>query len=93
MSLKQQMNSDLDIFLNSEEFADVITVSGQEYKVIIDKDGGYEERYIDTVITCKHEEFKNFLDGQEIIIDSISYKIHNKSPNLNGMMEIALVKN
>ena len=93
MSLKQQMNSDLGIFLNDEEFADLVTVSGVEYKVLLDVDAGYQDSYIDIVMTCKYEEFKNFEDGQEIIIDSVSYKIHNKSPNMGGMMEVALAKN
>ncbi len=93
MSLKQQIINDLDLFLNDEEFADLITIDGQEFKVIIDTDSGYQDSYVDIVLTCKFSEFKDFEKGKEIIVDFISYKIHNKSPNMNGTMEVALAKN
>ena len=87
MSLKDLVESDLDVFLNTDEFADDATFGGTPIKVLYDKVP--DDRITLDIINCKESDVVGITRSSVFIINGISYTSSSWIPR-NGMMEIVL---
>ena len=98
MSLKDQLNKDLDIFFNSEELADNATLNGVKMHVFFEKK---EDVVFDTglesdvsagtpCIMCKSIDVKDANYNDEVIVNNIIYYIIDIDPPLSGVVKIYL---
>ena len=90
MDFKAQLQSDLDIFLNSDEFAQVVTIDGKSVKALFDEDHelvseDYENgsnANISTfipAITVKSGDTAGVKNGDTVTVDGKTYQIVEKA--------------
>lgn len=70
MSLKDIMTSDLDVFLNVDEFADTATFNGAPINVIYDKEA--DDILLDVII-CKASDVVGITTSSVFIISGVTY--------------------
>ena len=91
MSFKTDLIDDLDTIINADEFGEEILYSGGSFIAIVDYSVGYEDSFVDIVLTCKTSDVKNIANGTQVTIGTQNYKIINKSLGKNGITEVAIV--
>jgi len=87
MSLKALMNSDLDLFLNTDEFAETATFGTATIKVLFDKEPN--DNFLIDVITCKESDVAGITTSSTFIINSVTYTASSWIAE-GGMMRIIL---
>jgi len=88
MSLKEQMDADLDTFLNPDEFAeDNATFNGTPINVLYDHVA--EDNYKLDIVNCKESDVVGITASSILIVNGITYTTSSWIPR-NGMMEIIL---
>lgn len=100
-AFKDQLTSDLDVFLNQDEFADVHTIDGRELTVLVDNDQLKErsKKEYDGISIGEILYFVKATDlgslpeeGTPQIFDGRQMYVFNARENL-GMYEIILSQN
>lgn len=71
---------------------DAIHSSGN-IKVLFDEAVGYEDAFIDAIITIKKEDSLLLNEGDTLTINSDTYTIHNIPKLFDVLVEVILVKN
>lgn len=87
MSLKALIESDLDVFLNTDEFAEDATFNGADIKVLYDKVP--DDRLVLEIINCKESDVVGITTSSIFIINSKSYTSSDWNRR-DGMMEVVL---
>ena len=87
MTLKEQIASDLGVFLNVDEFAVVGTFNGVSINVLYDEVA--DDRFNLEIINCKESDVAGITTSSIFIINSVSYTPSNWIARI-GMMEIIL---
>ena len=75
MNFKEQMQSDITIFFNKEEFAEIATFNGVEISVILDEieaDGG---SFSQTIISAKTEDITTITKQSTFTVGSVMYGV------------------
>ena len=92
MTFKEQLDDDLDAFINPLEFAVTATIAG------IQVDGIFESPYIDTqevagfspTITCQTVDVENVVEDDTVIIDSVNYRVSGIQADGTGITILTL---
>lgn len=71
MSLKNMIASDVDLFLNVDEFADVATFNGASINILFDKEPA-DTFLLDTVL-CKSSDVSTITTSSIFIINGTTY--------------------
>ena len=87
MSLKNMMDSDIDLFLNTDEFADVATFNGASINIHIDKQQS-DTFLLDTVL-CKSSDVSAITTSSTFIINGTTYTASSWLAE-NGMTKVVL---
>lgn len=94
------LNEDLDIWLDTEEFATIATINGNQYKCIFDTDAdvssfgvelsgiGVEGRRF--VACFKSSDVVGLRHGQAIAINAKNYKVIGIQPASEGFTDLEL---
>lgn len=75
MSFRDQALADLPTFVNVDEFGEIVSIDGDEFRVVFDGDGARVHSAegvidIDTVIYVRASDFyKQLVVGQQILVD------------------------
>ena len=90
MTFKQQLDTDLAIFFNPEEFADTATVDGQPVDGLFDpgSEGEREER--SPMFTCSDDAVRAVPYGAKVTIRSVDYWIEAYQPDGLGLARLIL---
>ncbi len=87
MSLKNIIASDIDLFLNVDEFADVATFNGASINVLFDKEPA-DTFLLDTCL-CKSSDVSAITTSSTFIINGTTYTASSWLPE-NGMTKVIL---
>ena len=87
MSLKNMMDSDIDLFLNTDEFADVATFNGASINILFDKEPA-DTFLLDTVL-CKSSDVSAITTSSTFIINGTTYTASSWLAE-NGMTKVVL---
>lgn len=101
MSFKDQINQDLDVFFNDEEFTEIATLSnGLSISVYFDeKDDVVFDTGLDSDVsasvpsaTCKSVDVASMRHGDSVVVNSITYYVIDMDPPQNGVRKLYLSK-
>lgn len=87
MSLKNMIASDIDLFLNVDEFADVATFNGASINILFDKEPA-DTFLLDTVL-CKSSDVASITTSSIFIINGTTYTASSWLAE-NGMTKVIL---
>ena len=87
MSLKDIITSDIDLFLNTDEFADVATFNGASINILFDKEPA-DTFLLDTVL-CKSSDVSAITTSSTFIINGTTYTASSWLAE-NGMTKVVL---
>ena len=99
MSFKDQLNQDLDVFFNDDEFTDSATLeNGLSISVYFDEkddvvfDTGLDSDVSASVpsITCKADDVSGLKHGDSLILNAMTYYIIDMDPPQSGVRKIYL---
>jgi len=82
MTLKEQMNADLDVFYNIDEFADSATYKGVQIP-LAEVDDVVVESLEGTCFSCRSSDVPLPLAGEVFIINNKNYKLINFDSDFN----------
>lgn len=94
MSFKDSLETDLDVFIDTEEFAVIATVDG------LPVNGIYDRPYVDTEevsgyqpsLTCKTIDVSTVAEDDTVIIDGVNFRISSIEPDGTGITKLKLEK-
>lgn len=100
MNFKEMLQDDIDIFINSEEFAEEITIGEEKYTAVLTYssnknipifEGMVED--VDLILSMKHNDklFKLYRETTAMDVNKVSY-IVNKVHSVEGLLTFYLVK-
>ena len=101
MSFKDQLQQDLDVFFNDEEFTDeALLESGETVSVYFDEkddvvfDSGLDSDVSASVpsITCKADDVSSLVHGDSIIVNNMTYYVIDMDPPQSGVRKLYLSK-
>ena len=81
------MDSDIDLFLNTDEFADVATFNGASINILFDKEPA-DTFLLDTVL-CKSSDVSAITTSSTFIINGTTYTASSWLAE-NGMTKVVL---
>jgi len=87
MSLKNQIKTDTEFFLNIAEFADTAFYNGKEISVLFDTVA--EENFLIEIITCNKEDLDPLTTSTKFILNGKTYTASSWVDRA-GMMEIVV---
>ena len=87
MSLKNMMDSDIDLFLNTDEFAVVATFNGTSINILFDKEPA-DTFLLDTCL-CKSSDVSTITTSSTFIINGTTYTASSWLSE-NGMTKVIL---
>lgn len=87
MSLKNMIASDIDLFLNVNEFADVATFNGAPINILFDKEP--DETFLLDVVICKSSDVASITTSSTFIINGTAYTASSWLAE-NGMTKVIL---
>lgn len=99
MSFKEQLNQDLDVFFNDEEFTDsALLESGEVISVYFDEkddvvfDTGLDSDVSASVpsVTCKAGDVASLSHGESVIVNNMTYYIIDMDPPQSGVRKLYL---
>ena len=99
MSFKEQLNQDLDVFFNTDEFADTALLeSGAVVSVYFDEkddvvfDTGLDSDVSASVpsVTCKASDVATMSHGESIIVNNMTYYVIDMDPPQSGVRKLYL---
>jgi len=91
-TLKEQVADDLDVFLNTDEFADEATIGGEtvngifdnEHTEVLDVSGTHP------AFTCKTSDVSGVSQGDTVTINGTGYRVVSIKPDGTGMTTLVL---
>lgn len=100
MNFKEMLQDDIDIFINSDEFAEETTIGEKKYNAVLtyssDKnipvfEGMVED--VDLILSLKHDEelFKRYTEQTAIVVNNVSYLV-NKVHSVERLLTFYLLK-
>lgn len=98
MTLKDDLTSDLDIFLNNEEFAIEVTYNLTTFNGIYDnafiddQQGGIQAETLDPQIMVKTSDVSGLTHGETMTVNSVAYKVREIQPDGTGLTRILLTR-
>ena len=87
MSLKNMIDSDIDLFLNTDEFADVATFNGASINVLFEKIP--DDSFILDTVLCKSSDVSSITTSSIFIINGFTYTASSWLAE-NGMTKVVL---
>ena len=99
MSFKEQLNQDLDVFFNTDEFADTALLeSGAVVFVYFDEkddvvfDTGLDSDVSASVpsVTCKASDVTTMSHGESVIVNNMTYYVIDMDPPQSGVRKLYL---
>jgi len=99
MSFKDQLQQDLDVFFNDEEFTDkALLESGETISVYFDEkddvvfDSGLDSDVSASVVsvTCKADDVASLVHGDSVIVNNMTYYIIDMDPPQSGVRKLYL---
>ena len=99
MSFKDQLQQDLDVFFNDEEFTDkALLESGETISVYFDEkddvvfDSGLDSDVSASVpsVTCKANDVLSLVFGDSIIVNNMTYYVIDMDPSQSGVRKLYL---
>lgn len=100
MNFKEMLKSDLDIFINLDEFAEMVKIGDKEYPAILTYSSDETAQVydgiiikVDLTISMKHDEeiFNRYIEGTAVNINDVPY-IVNKVHSVDGILTYYLLK-
>ena len=88
MSFKSNLEEDLSIFFNVDEFADTVTFDSGSFLAVLLTQQGFDG--IDTILTCKSVDVALLAVGTIVTINENSYKVLNKSIQEDGLTDVSI---